>query len=252
MYTIASLHEFRRHLQLAPDDASADADLLRSLQEASHYLESATQRRYCPRLAMLLVEYDRAGRGEVVLPDDLLELRTISDESGEIDTRRIRRLPQDADLSASVLRIRGGIVGALRIYAIWGWHDRWTSAWRGSGEKLTNKLNADEKTLKVASAASSDASGASPRFQVGQLLRIAGEYLRIIEIDSAGKQLTVLRGSHGTAANAHSSGLDIDIYAPPAAIVDLCLRYADLLLRSGGFVDDKTPELLLRLRRARL
>lgn len=252
MYTIASLHEFRRHLMLSADDTSADVDLLRSLQEASHTIESATQRRYCPRLATLLVDYDAAERGEIVLPDDLLELRTISDQSGEIDTRRIRRLPQDADLPASILQIQNGIVGALSIRGIWGWHDRWTTAWRRSGEKLTSKLNAHDKTLEVADAAGRDASGASPRFQVGQLLRIADEYLRIIDIDSAGSQLTVLRGINGTTASVHTNNLDIDTYAPPPAIVDLCLRYADLLLRSGGFVDDEAPELLMRLRRVRL
>ncbi len=252
MYTIASLHEFRRHLTLAPNDTSADVDLLRSLQEASHTIESTTQRRYCPRLATLLVEYDPAERGEIVLPDDLLELRTVSDQSGEIATRRIRRLPQDADLPASILQIRDGSVGALRIRGLWGWHDRWTTAWRASGEKLTNKLGANDKTLRVADAAGRDASGASPRFQVGQLLRIADEYLRIIDIDSAGSRLTVLRGINGTTASAHTSGLSIDTYAPPPAIVDLCLRYADLLLRSGSLVDDEAPELLMRLRRVRL
>lgn len=252
MYTIASLHEMRRHLMLAAKDTSADLDLLRSLQEASHTIESTTQRRYCPRLATLLADYDPAERGEVVLPDDLLELRAISDQSGQIDARRIRRLPQDADLPASILQIRDGIAGALSIRGIWGWHDRWTTAWRGSGERLTRKLDADEKTLHIADAAGRDASGASPRFQVGQLLRIADEYLRIIEIDSAGSRLTIMRGSNGTTASAHSSGLVIDIYAPPPAIVDLCLRYADLLLRSGGFADDEAPELLMRLRRVRL
>lgn len=252
MYTIASLHELRRHLTLAPNDTSANVDLLRSLQEASHTIESTTQRRYCPRLATLLVEYDPAERGEIILPDDLLELRTVSDQSGEIATRRIRRLPQAADQPASILQIREGSVGALRIRGIWGWHDRWTTAWRRSGEKLASKLNANDKTLKIADAAGKDASGASPRFQVGHLLRIADEYLRIIDIDSAGSRLTVLRGMNGTTASAHPSGLGIEIYAPPPAIVDLCLRYADLLLRSGGFVHDEAPELLLRLRRVRL
>lgn len=252
MYTIASLHELRRHLMLAPDDASADADLIRSLQEASHTIESTTQRRYCPRLATLRVEADPAPRGEIVLPDDLLELRTISDLNGEIDTSRIRRLPQDADLPASILQVRAGIAGALQIRGIWGWHDRWTTAWRDSDDSLSSAIDADAKTLTVADATGSDATGASPRFQIGQLLRIADEYLRIIDIDSAGRQLTVLRGVNGTAASAHANGSGIAIYAPPPAIVDLCLRYADLLLRSGGLADVEAPELLRTLRRLRL
>ncbi|MCY4463990.1 MAG: hypothetical protein OXE46_00465 [Chloroflexi bacterium] len=252
MYTIASLHEMRRRLALAADDSSADADLLRSLQEASHTIESTTQRRYCPRLATLRVDFDPAERGEVVLPDDLLELQAIRDQSGEIDTQRIRRLPQDADLPASILQIQGGFTGALSIRGIWGWHDRWTTAWRDSHDSLSSAIDADAKTLGLADAAGIDATGASPRFKVGQLLRIADEYLRVIDIDSAGSQLTVLRGVNGSTASAHASGLGIDSYAPPPAIVDLCLRYAELLMRPGGFVDDEAPELLMRLRRVRL
>ncbi len=252
MYTIASLHELRRHLSLAADDTSADDDLLRSLQEASHYIESATQRRYCPRLASMRADIDTARRGEIVLPDDLLELQKISDQSGEINTKRIRRLPQDADLPASILQIQGGIVGALRIRGIWGWHDRWTTAWRDSDDSLSGAIDADAKLLGVADATGLDATGASPRFQVGHLLRIADEYLRIIDIDSAGNRLTVLRGVNGTTASAHTNGLEIDIYAPPPTITDLCLRYAQQLMRSGGFADDEAPELLMRLRRMRL
>ncbi len=252
MYTIATLHEYRRHLALAADDTSADADLLRSLQEASHFIESTTQRRYCPRRATLRVDYDPTERDEIVLPDDLLELQGISDQQGEIENARLRLLPQDADLPTSIVQIRGGIQGALRIRGIWGWHDRLTTAWRASGEKLTSKTNATTSTLTVVNAAGNDANGDSPRFQVGQLLRIGGEYLRIIDIDSAGRRLTILRGSQGTTASAHNSGLGIDVYAPPPAIVDVCLRYAELLMRSGDFVDVEAPELLRRLRRLRL
>ena len=48
MYTIATLTDFRRHLNLSDTDTDADHDLLRALQKASHFIESLTQRRYCP------------------------------------------------------------------------------------------------------------------------------------------------------------------------------------------------------------
>ena len=38
MYTIATLYDIRQHLNLADDDTSADADLLKALQQASHIL----------------------------------------------------------------------------------------------------------------------------------------------------------------------------------------------------------------------
>ena len=136
MYTIPTLTDMRRHLQLAPSDASADDQLLRALQDASHYLESATQRRYCPRLATLDARVDASAPDQLILPDDLLELRAITgSDQGNIALTRARRIPQSADAPASVLRVAETFSDSLRIEGIWGWHDRWTNAWRDSGDR---------------------------------------------------------------------------------------------------------------------
>ena len=249
MYTIATLQDLRRHLQLAPTDRSTDADLLRSLQEASHYLESATQRRYCPRLATLEAAIDPSAPDQLILPDDLLELRSIHCNGSAIDLSRVRRIPQDADMPASILQLDGAPGAACSIRGLWGWHDRWTSAWRDSGDALASAIDASAVSVTVADA---DALfGGYPRFQVGQLLRIGDEYLRVTVIDSASNALTVLRGAQGTTASAHASGAKIDIYQPPPAIVDMVVRYAESLLRPGRLDAAPNPQ-LERLRRMTL
>ena len=48
MYSIASLHEFRRHLQLTETDTSADTDLRLALEKASHLIESLTAEALLP------------------------------------------------------------------------------------------------------------------------------------------------------------------------------------------------------------
>ena len=73
MYTIATLEEFRRRLNLGAGDRGSDDDLLRALGEASHLIELATGRRFCPRLATLDATPDRPDPRSLVLQDDLLE-----------------------------------------------------------------------------------------------------------------------------------------------------------------------------------
>ena len=51
MYTIATLDDLRRHLNLSATDAADDEDLLQRLGAASRLIESLTQRRYCPAFA---------------------------------------------------------------------------------------------------------------------------------------------------------------------------------------------------------
>ena len=82
MYTIATLHDLRRHLNLAPTDTSSDADLLRCLQQASHIIESLTRRQYCPAVESRRASIQPANPEELVLANDLLVLTALSNGDG--------------------------------------------------------------------------------------------------------------------------------------------------------------------------
>lgn len=258
MYTIATLDDLRRHLNLSVTDTSEDDDLLQRLGAASQLIESLTQRRFCPRLHTYRVAIDRASPRELILPDDLLELRALSIGGVALNLADIRRVPDDRDTPAGVLQFAddaplpfgdGGENG-ISIEGVWGWHDRWTDAWRASGDTLRDAaLAADSGVITVSDAAGSDPVGLSPRIQVGQLLRIDAEYLRLTAIDSASNRLTVLRGVQGTVAAAHRPGASIVTYTPPLAIRDLTLRFAELMTRSAGLLERETSPLLERMRR---
>ena len=258
MYTIATLDDLRRHLNLSANDTDEDDDLLQRLQAASQLIESLTQRRYCPRLQTREITLDRPRQRELILPDDLLELRSLSIGGGGLNHSDIRLLPDDLDAPASVLLVPGNAslpYGAdadatISIEGIWGWHDRWTEAWRDSGDSLRDTaLDAASEVITVSDASGSDQDGRAPRFQVGQLLRIEDEYLRVTAIDSANNRLTVLRGVQGTAAASHRRGASIETYTPPAAIRDLTLRFATLMTQSAGLLERESTPLLERLRR---
>ena len=259
MYTIATLHDFRQHLNLADDDTSSDEALLKSLQQASHILESLTNRRYCPAVESRVASIDTQHPTELMLPDDLLILSALSNGDGSnISLDNVQRLPNHADLSASILRLinsesftySDSPLHAVSITGIWGWHDRWTQAWRDSEDTVQdNPLSAEASTLSVTDADGVDGDGFSPRFQVGHLLQIESEYLRVIGVDTGTNQITVQRGVNGTTASGHAQGTAIESYQPVPAIRDLCVRYAELLFKSIGVFYSDTDPLVARLRR---
>ncbi len=258
MYTIATLEDLRRRLNLAEGDSGSDDDLLRALQEASHLIETTTQRRYCPRLETLEVRPDPANPGTLVLPDDLLELRAVSDDGGTIDLADVHTLPGHGDEPAGILQLKQGAsfrlglspVNAVSVSGVWGWHDRWSQAWRDSGDRVSdNSVSADATLVGVEDSDGADEDGARPRFHVGHLLRIDSEYLRVTAIDRTADRLTVLRGDGGTRATAHLQNAKIETYAPAPAIRDLTLRYADLMTKSVGPLELASMPLLERMRR---
>ena len=258
MYTIATLEDLRRHLQLSEDDSGSDDDLMRALQGASHLIESTTQRRYCPRIETLELTADRSAPGTLILPDDLLELRSISDDGGAIDLAEVSLQPGRGDEPAGILQLEPGAafrfglspISMVSVGGVWGWHDRWSRAWRDSGDPVGDQaLSAHATLIGVADGAGADEDGARPRFQVGHMLRIDGEYLRVTAVDGTANRLTVLRGVAGTRATAHLRGTTIETYAPAPTIRDLTVRYAELMLKSVGPIELDSRPLLERLRR---
>ena len=257
MYTIATLEDLRRRLQLGETDTGSDDVLLRALEAASNLIEAATLRRYCPRVETLAVSPDRANPRVLLLPDDLLELRAVSDDGGALDLADIEMAPKDGDEPASMLwlapgkvfRIHTSPINAIRVSGVWGWHDRWSAAWRDSGDRVSESaLSAHGTRIGVADSAGADEDGRQPRFHVGHLLRIDGEYLRVTAIDRGANRLTVLRGVGGTRATARLRNAKIESYAPAPAIRDLTLRYAELMLKSDGPLELASP-ILDRMRR---
>ena len=258
MYTIATLEDLRRHLKLGDEDRGSDDHLLRALEEASHHIESVTARRYCPRIETLDISPDEPNPSSLLLPDDLLELRALRDDGGEIDLARIRVFPAPHDEPAFLLLYKDGAVfrtgyggtNVVSVTGVWGWHNRWASAWRDSGDRVSgNALSANSELIGVANSEGADADGFRPRFQVGRLLRIDGEYLRLTAIDRAANQLTVLRGIGGTRATAHLQNAKIETFAPVPSIRDLTVRFAEQLIKKAGPLEQETPPSLRRMRR---
>jgi hypothetical protein len=251
MYTLNTLYALHARLGLADSDTADDARLLAALQAAAAQIERTAGRRFCPRQATLqhTVHYPT----ELILDDDLLELTTLSNgDSSTIPLDNVILLPDDAPAGGLLLMAGSSFtwaqspVQAVSISGIWGWHDRWGEAWRNSADTVQNNpLNSSATSLTVADADGSDSNGETPRFQVGHLLKIESEYVRVLAVNTVSNVLTVLRGVNGTTAAAHLQNTSIYTYQPPADVAAIALRWASLLYREpDGDVFAVTIDLL--------
>jgi len=237
MYVLNTLYALRARLGLAASETSDDARLLAALQAAAAQIERAAGRRFCPRRASLqhTIHYPT----ELILDDDLLELTTLANGDGStIPLSNVILLPDDAP--AGGLLLMGGSsfvwtqtpVQAITVTGIWGWHDRWAAAWRDSSDTVQNNpLSSSATTITVTNAGGADSTGETPRFQVGHLLKIESEYLRVLAVNTTSNVLTVLRGMNGTSAAAHAQNTPIYTYQPPADVAAIALRWASWFYR---------------------
>lgn len=249
MNTLATLYRLRGQLGFAAGDTAEDGRLLATLVAATTLIERGAGRRFTPRLATLLHTVRPDTPQELLLTDDLLALTTLLNGDG--------RTIAPADvliLPGSRLRLKGGAAftwqdtphQAISVSGLWGWHDDWARAWRGSSDSVQNNpLSAGATVLNVLDADGPDSFAEAPRFQVGQLLRLEAEYVRVLAVNPAANTLSILRGVNGTTAAAHAVHTPLDIYQPPHDAELLCLRLAMWLFREPNTVNgDSLPPLL--------
>ncbi len=247
MYTIATLTALRQHLGLSSSDTSDDARLLGVLQAASAHVERAAARRFVPRVATLKHLVEKFEPLYITLYDDLLSLISVVDGDGStISLSDVIAAPDAAPYS--LLHLTNGrafvrsYLTPVAVTGVWGWHDRPTEMWRSSGDSVQNNpLSNSGTSLSVSSVNGADAAGQTPRLQVGHLLKIDEEYLRVLAI--SGNTLTVLRGVNGTTAAQHSQNTTIYTFQPAPDVHLLTLRWAAWLYREG---DTDTPPRELR------
>lgn len=256
MYTIATLTALRQHLGLSSGDTSDDARLLGALQAASAQIERAAGRRFCPYVATLKHVVERFDELYLILREDLLSLTSIVDGDGtSINLNDVIGVPDFAP--HSMLHLTNGrafvrsYLNPVAVTGVWGWHERAAEMWRNSSDTVQNNpLSNSGTSLTVNSATGTDSVGQSPRFQVGHLLQIESEYLRVLAISS--NTLTVLRGVNGTTAVQHNQNTPIYTFQPVPDVHLLTLRWAAWLYREGD--TDSPPrelsESLAELRRS--
>lgn len=231
MNTISTLDALKQQLNIT--DTTDTARLRQALEFATATIERLTGRRFTPFQETRTQSIQPTDRTMLFLNGDLLSISTITDDTGTaIDLTQIMFLPDD-DAPIRMLQMLNGNTfyysktyeNAISVTGVWGWHDSPSQMWRNSGDSVgNNPLDASATMLTVTDSSLADSAGVSPRFQVGQLLRIDDEYVRVIGVSLS--EIEVIRGVNGSIATSHIASTPIYSYQPPADVNGLCLRLA--------------------------
>jgi hypothetical protein len=233
--TYATLDALKKRLDLTSVTLTTDeaARLLDKLRAASAQIDLHTGRRFTPYRATFNFDYRRAlwltFNGRSLL--ELIEL--INGDGSIIPNNAVSTLGNPAwsievDGETAAFTFHRQRAHAITVTGIWGYHPDYANAWRASGASLTSALDASSTTVN-ASTSGADSRGNTPRFQVGQLIRIDSEYLHVIEVNT--NSLKAIRAANGTIAAAHSNAAPISIYTPPPEVTEIALRWAGWLLQ---------------------
>jgi hypothetical protein len=128
---------------------------------------------------------------------------------------------------------------AISVEGIWGYHEDYGRAWVDTLEDVPD-LDASTMTINVSDVAGRDARY-RVRFEVGDILRIEDEYLRVVAVTPDDEQdtITVLRGQFGTTAAAHEAGVSIERFAVMRNIELACRALVVWLYRNKATQGDE-------------
>lgn len=232
MNSISTTHQLKRHLGLDGAWSAEDERLAAVLVAATAQIERLAGRWFMPRRATIHHQVARTDRGHLTLKADLLDLHSVTTPDGIALDAAILRTEQGAlyfDMGHALgVHIAAG--AELAITALWGWHPEPATAWRWSGDNVMDMmLWPGVPMITVSSATGAAPDGTTPRFQVGQLLRIGDEILQLVGIvpgTGGGDGLLVRRAANGTATAMHEHDAQIMRYQPPADIAQIALRWA--------------------------
>lgn len=231
MHTLTPLTRLTRHLGI--DRASLSDDehqrLLAVLTTATDSLERITGRWLLPRLLTVTLTPLAHDPHAVALPHDLLEALSVTDDGQAVPLDALEHTPD------GLLRRTDGDAfrtDAVTVRALWAYHPEATRAWRDSGTATTSTLGTLSPGAVIVSAADgTDTLGQSPRFDVGQLIRLHDELMVLVDVNTTLHTLNFKRAVNGSAAAHHDIGTNIDIYSPPPALESMALRWAAWLYR---------------------
>ena len=136
------------------------------------------------------------------------------------------------DEALLVVKEYGVVEQAISLEGSYGWHEDYTNAFVDSGDTVQVELSAVATSLKVENVNGTTADLQTPRFQVGQMLKLieADDTYEFVLITAVTEdvdytdELTIVRGVNGTVGIIHVVDRPIYIYRVPGNIVQMALR----------------------------
>ena len=136
---------------------------------------------------------------------------------------------------------------SIRIAGTWCTHDNRAEAWEDSLDAVVdNPLAIGATTLTVTDVDGATGWGYTPRFAVGNIIRIETEFCEVGAVNTVADTATIVRGRNGTAAAAHVVTTQVDVWRPPFPVKQAAIIQAVRQMERGfqGFGDARaTPEI---------
>jgi hypothetical protein len=245
-----TLHQFKNYKGLDLIDTTSDMRMLDTIRAATADIEHYKQRHYDPRIQTRRLEIPRTAGSlfgvfdsslavgspkepTLRLADDLLEVIELKNGDGSvIPTGSYELLPAGSSPSFGVRLIGeswcGGEDDRIELTGVWGTHEAYESAWMDSLDTIQDigGISASATVMTVGDADGAAGDLQSPRFQVGQLIRMDSEYCLALGVDTSHNQVSLARHQNGSTAATHAAGTSIQIWRPQANVVTACLRLA--------------------------
>jgi hypothetical protein len=229
MNLLATVDQVKRALEVA--GTTYDALITEALRATSRLIEGASGWSFVPTLVTRYV--DGNGKAALWLPTPWLDITTLSLSSDQGSTYTALGATDwwESDgvnyevtpIQLLVLNPNGSYgefyagLKAVKIEGVLGWHRDYAAAWEASGDTVQDAsgLTASATSITVTDADGADAAGLTPRFSVGNLLKVESELLEVTAVvASTTNKLTVVRGVNGSTGATHAKGTAISVWRP--------------------------------------
>lgn len=215
-------------------DTGDDALLQRHIASASAFIERHANRRFNLYYQARTHDYDDPVFLD--LNEDLLELDSLTNgdaDSSSIATSDVLQMSANSTPKWQ-LKIKASASDnwtysddpeqAITVTGWWGYHTDYASALVDTLENVpAGDISAAATTFTATDVDGLDTFGRQ-RFEVGCLIRIEDELIKVVGRNTSTQALTIRRAQQGTTAAAHSEGADIYVWRPLSEIEWLCER----------------------------
>ena len=241
----ANLDDFRNYLSLASYNVDDDQKLLGFLKTASRSVDKYTRRHFYPLRDTK--KYDYKFSQEIRFRHDLLVLDTLYTNNGASTLASGVLLLKTGDDynyppwnkviirsdSGCTLNYTGTDQQSQHVTGMWGYHENYSEAWVDTGTSLGTSYvqGASQITVLGGSTGFSDINWESPRFSIGDTLKIGDEFFYVA--GGTSNVVNVVPHINGTSSNHHASLTPVYKFEPEPDIQWSTLRLAAWLQGQG-------------------
>jgi hypothetical protein len=243
--TYVPLDDLRSYFSLASNNTTDDETLKGFIRDASRNVDHYTRRHFYPKKE---TRYYNLPDGDCLRFDrDFISITGLSDMGGasEIDSadywltrgedwnlRPYDRLVLN-DSRGTRFNYSDTTQRAVVLEGITGFHE--SNGWLSSGTSAIADMTVGTGWVNVGGSLGQDANGQSPRFKVGETIKIDDEFM-MIQQGSGLSNIGVQRGLNGTTIASHASNTAVFVWKPESDIVFYTKRLA-----SWAYMQSQSP-----------